>query len=72
MVNLSLAERLRSHQNNIPQDQPLVEGRLVRMVGLTLEAVGCNLPVGSYCNIESTTGIPVEAEVVGFRARIFS
>lgn len=66
MVNLSLAERLRNHQKNIPLDTPLVEGRLVRMVGLTLEAVGCNLPVGSYCNIESTTGIPVEAEVVGF------
>ena len=47
MVNLSLAERLTSHQKNIPVDQPLVEGRLVRMVGLTLEAVGCNLPVGS-------------------------
>ncbi len=66
MVKLSLAERLAGHQQNIPVDQPLVEGRLVRMVGLTLEAVGCNLPVGSYCNIESTTGIPVEAEVVGF------
>lgn len=66
MVNLSLAERLKNHQKNIAVDTPLVEGRLVRMVGLTLEAVGCNLPVGSYCDIESTTGTPVEAEVVGF------
>lgn len=62
----SLAERLKRHQSSIHQDTPLVEGRLVRMVGLTLEAVGCNLPVGSYCYIESTTGQPVEAEVVGF------
>jgi len=66
MVNLSLAERLKNYQKNIPLDKPLVEGRLVRMIGLTLEAVGCNLPVGSYCDIESTTGTPVEAEVVGF------
>lgn len=66
MSNLSLAARLQQHQKNIQPDKPLVEGRLVRMVGLTLEAVGCNLPVGSYCDIESVTGRPVEAEVVGF------
>ncbi|WP_416885077.1 flagellar protein export ATPase FliI [Marinospirillum sp.] len=66
MVKSSLAERLRQHQAQLKPDQPLVEGRLVRMVGLTLEAVGCALPVGSYCDIESVTGQPVEAEVVGF------
>jgi len=68
----SLAERLKSYQQQLKVDEPLVEGRLVRMVGLTLEAVGCNLPVGSYCYIESAAGEPVEAEVVGFAAdRIF-
>lgn len=61
-----LAERLQGYQQQIKADQPLVEGRLVRMVGLTLEAVGCNLPVGSYCDIESVKGEPIEAEVVGF------
>ncbi len=72
MVNLSLAERLKSYQQQLQVDEPLVEGRLVRLVGLTLEAVGCNLPVGSYCYIETTTPEPVEAEVVGFSGdRIF-
>ncbi|OPX56809.1 flagellum-specific ATP synthase [Oceanospirillum multiglobuliferum] len=42
------------------------EGRLVRMVGLTLEAVGCDMPVGSYCSVETASGSFVEAEVVGF------
>ncbi|MDR9466755.1 flagellar protein export ATPase FliI [Marinospirillum sp.] len=66
MVSSSLADRLKSYQQQLRPDEPLVEGRLVRMVGLTLEAVGCNLPVGSYCYIESVSGDPVEAEVVGF------
>lgn len=68
MITPSLAERLKVYQQQLKLDEPLVEGRLVRMVGLTLEAVGCNLPVGSYCSIESVSGEPVEAEVVGFAA----
>lgn len=43
-----------------------VEGRLVRMVGLTMEAVGCQSPVGSRCKITNTDGKCYEAEVVGF------
>ena len=66
MTQAPLAERLKAYQQALQPDTPLVEGRLVRMVGLTLEAVGCHLPVGSYCDIESVTGQPVEAEVVGF------
>nr|WP_177166785.1 flagellar protein export ATPase FliI [Allopseudospirillum japonicum] len=60
-------DRLKAYQlQDAVKPKALIEGRLVRMVGLTLEAVGCNLPVGSYCNIESATGQPIEAEVVGF------
>lgn len=44
----------------------LVKGKLVRMVGLTLEATGCQAAVGSRCHIETATGEVVEAEVVGF------
>jgi flagellum-specific ATP synthase len=44
----------------------LVEGRLTRMVGLTLEAVGCRAAVGAHCVIEAPDGSRVEAEVVGF------
>ncbi len=42
-----------------------IEGRLTRMVGLTLEAVGFQAPIGSRCEIE-TANKPIEAEVVGF------
>jgi flagellum-specific ATP synthase len=41
-------------------------GRLTRMVGLTLEAVGCNSIVGERCHIQSANGSLIEAEVVGF------
>ncbi len=44
----------------------VVEGRLNRMVGLTLEAVGCQAVMGSRCLIKSQSSKPVEAEVVGF------
>jgi flagellum-specific ATP synthase len=50
----------------------IVEGRLSRMVGLTLEAVGCRAAIGSRCKIETKSGRMIEAEVVGFSdARIF-
>lgn len=43
-----------------------VEGRLTRMIGLTLEAVGFQAPVGSRCEVQAVGRDPVEAEVVGF------
>lgn len=50
----------------------VVEGRLSRMVGLTLEAVGCRAAIGSRCRVETKSGRMIEAEVVGFSdARIF-
>ncbi|MBS0002565.1 MAG: flagellar protein export ATPase FliI [Thioalkalivibrio sp.] len=42
------------------------EGRLVRMVGLTLEAEGLQIPVGGRCRVVGMGGAEVEAEVVGF------
>ncbi|NLC00594.1 MAG: flagellar protein export ATPase FliI [Pseudomonas formosensis] len=48
---------------------PVVEGRLIRMVGLTLEAEGPKAQVGSRCVVinETPQGEErVEAEVVGF------
>ncbi len=44
----------------------IVEGRLCRMVGLTLEAEGCRAPIGSLCLIEAKNGSRIGAEVVGF------
>ena len=44
----------------------IVEGTLSRMVGLTLEAVGCRAAIGSRCLVENKNGSQIEAEVVGF------
>ncbi len=50
---------------DIPHDL-IVEGKLSRMVGLTLEAIGCRAAIGSRCEIETKSGRMIEAEVVGF------
>ncbi len=44
----------------------VVEGRLTRMIGLTLEAVGVRANVGARCLVENAGGESIEAEVVGF------
>src|SRR6202030_3286709 len=44
----------------------VVEGTLSRMVGMTLEAVGCEAAVGGRCLIDAADGKRIEAEVVGF------
>ncbi|MBI1394797.1 MAG: flagellar protein export ATPase FliI [Betaproteobacteria bacterium] len=43
-----------------------VSGRLTRVAGLVMEAVGLKLPVGNTCFVIAPTGQRVEAEVVGF------
>ena len=45
---------------------PAVEGCLTRMVGLTLEAAGCQAAVGDRCDILAGDGARIESEVVGF------
>jgi flagellum-specific ATP synthase len=45
---------------------PPVEGVLTRMIGLTLEATGCQAAVGDRCDVLGTDGARIEAEVVGF------
>jgi len=64
---------LKSYSERLAQVPELVvEGKLSRMVGLTLEAVGCRAAIGSRCRIEAKNGRMIEAEVVGFSdARIF-
>ena len=44
----------------------VVEGKLTRMIGLTLEAVGCRAAIGEQCDVVSSNGDTIEAEVVGF------
>ncbi|MDO9104246.1 MAG: flagellar protein export ATPase FliI [Methylovulum sp.] len=65
--------RLKPYTERLDKTHELVvEGKLSRMVGLTLEAIGCRAAIGSRCQIETKTGHMIEAEVVGFSgARIF-
>lgn len=60
-------QRLQAYRQRLKEPPPpLVEGKLSRMVGLTLEAVGCRAATGATCFIEASHGKPIEAEVVGF------
>lgn len=64
--DLSLAQRLRNRHVQLPLNGMVREGVLKRAVGLTLEAVGCEVPLGAPCHIEVADGRWVDAEVVGF------
>jgi len=60
-------DRVASYREKLGEPPTLVvEGKLTRMVGLTLEAVGCQVAVGGRCLISSISSQPIEAEVVGF------
>lgn len=66
----SFARRLATYADAVRlPGQPVVEGRLLRMVGLTLEAEGLRAAMGSRClviNGEDQQAVQVEAEVMGF------
>ncbi|WP_448505781.1 FliI/YscN family ATPase [Immundisolibacter sp.] len=49
-----------------------VEGKLTRMVGLTLEAIGLPAVIGSRCLVRQPGQADVEAEVVGFSGDFMS
>lgn len=56
-------------QYNRFHSTPISEGYLTRMVGLTLEAVGVNVSIGSQCHVILSNGREIEAEVVGFHEK---
>jgi len=61
------AERMARQATRATQlPAPPVEGSLTRMVGLALEASGCQAAVGDVCDLLNGDGSHVEAEVVGF------
>lgn len=62
-----LAQSLAARQELLNGDSSLkVEGKLRRMVGFTLEAVGCQAPIGGECRVVCPDGTSLLAEVVGF------
>lgn len=67
--SIRISDRLKNSQNFIHPFKEPVAGRLVRVVGLTLEAVGVKAHIGSQCLVETTQG-DLLAEVVGFAQEI--
>ena len=63
----SLSEKLKSFQPQfIPDISPVAEGRLTRVVGMTMEAVGLQVSIGCECDVITGDDRRLEAEVVGF------
>ncbi|OAH99529.1 EscN/YscN/HrcN family type III secretion system ATPase [Methylomonas methanica] len=60
--------RLQPYRERLAADplELVVEGKLSRMVGLTLEAEGCRAAIGSLCQVITKSGKIITAEVVGF------
>ena len=63
-------EYLRNIQSRIQRQPPalLPSGRLVRMVGLVLEAEGFDASIGTRCRVAAAHQRGIDAEVVGFQA----
>jgi len=60
-------DKLSEYQARMPTSSDMiVEGKITRMVGMTLEALGCQAAVGVRCEVENLNGESIEAEVVGF------
>lgn len=61
----ALLGRLQAYRVRDVAPTPPVAGKLTRVVGLTLEAIGCRAAIGALCRIDTQDGW-LEAEVVGF------
>jgi flagellum-specific ATP synthase len=56
------------YRNALSQLNPLsISGRVVQVVGLTVEAMGLNCQIGEICEIQTSHKTPLMAEVIGFR-----
>lgn len=62
---MTLLKRLNNYNTQGLTPAMSASGKLTRVVGLTLEAVGCTAAVGSQCKIQTQFG-DMDAEVVGF------
>lgn len=63
----SLVDRLSALQQiPLPDVSVVIEGKVTRMVGLTMEAVGCAAALGDRCLVQVGRHRWVESEVVGF------
>ena len=65
---IDFSQQVNEHIHSIRAPCVLTSGKLVRVVGLTLEAKGITAPLGAHCQVErSEKGTYIDAEVVGFQ-----
>jgi flagellum-specific ATP synthase len=71
-LNYFWKQKLHAAQDKIKRfdSRLIVEGKLTRLVGLTMEAIGCEAVVGSKCLVATGHNSFFEAEVVGFSGEI--
>lgn len=50
-------------------DTVRISGRITRVAGLVMEAVGLQLPIGAACSVPLPNGDRIDAEVVGFEGK---
>ncbi|HMZ06014.1 MAG TPA: FliI/YscN family ATPase, partial [Anaerolineales bacterium] len=63
-TNLNLAR----FRNTLSQVNPLaITGRVVQVVGLTVEIMGLNCQIGEICEIQTSNKTSLMAEAIGFR-----
>jgi len=64
----AFSQQVDHHVANLRAPTSVHSGKLVRVVGLTLEAKGISAPVGAHCQVEHLdSGRAIDAEVVGFQ-----
>ena len=62
-----LSDKLDTTKAHVVRLNPLrTSGQLVKVSGLIMEVMGCQMQTGQRCQVEVSDRTPVEAEVVGF------
>ena len=68
---LNFEDQVEQHIHSIRAPEASSSGKLVRVVGLTLEAKGISAPLGAHCQVETTEkNVFIDAEVVGFHEEL--
>ena len=65
MINRA-AHTLKSIAGKLTAPEPQRYGVVQKIVGMTIEAIGLNAPLGSICLIENSDGNRSQAQIVGF------
>ena len=65
MINRA-AHKLKSIAGKLTVPEPQRYGVVQKIVGMTIEAIGLNAPLGSICLIENSDGSRSQAQIVGF------